>query len=1262
MSVSFGTASAQNVSIKGAAETETSSETGGETAEILTGAAQAAGEPTVVTPPAAGETLVIASQAGATYLLAVASGDVTLQSDGHDLKLVIRSESGGDGEGAGDSQIVFQGLAELAGTGTAPVFLIGNAQVPGDLLLAQAELLAGETETPLETAGDASAQSGGASAYSDNLGEALELLTAQGVIDPTELQFRLIELEDRTDLLREGAAEESGGLVINEIGLGVETSVMTTTVDGDGLIDGVMNYVELFNDSAKAFTTNGLTLEFLNPGGALVTLALPDGLTVPAGGFLTVHQVAELMAPTGTVFVQVFDAAGVLVDFLPLPGETNWELGADCSEALAVNLVQGAESLDTFAANLEQADLAVLTDPQWVPGPGAPAPFALLFETFNGQSSSAQTIFSRVFGGDADSDGADDWTTNGFATEGALNDVPGFVAPGPEDPNPLDPQFDDLDPQQANPDPLAGQTVVTAGGGDDLLEGFGGPDFLFGGAGNDSLYGGSQADVAAQAALIDPQPGETPEEGFSDHNDWLFGEEGDDAIYGGAGADLLSGGDGADSVDGGSGGDLIFGDDEVNLSPNLADVLAGDGLNNQQDDPAGAYAIVNLGGHDTVFGGDGGDFIGGEAVAYSPDAEAQALARNDDDAGGILDPNGNDILLGGLGTDRIAGEALAYSTTQDVNASVLNAASFGGVVGSDFIVGGGDEDIVAGEALGMTEGGEGFAAVLLNASNGAVGGDGIDGNAGEDAIAGEALAFGETLAFAHAELEAEGNAAVAGTDTLTGGGNADIIAGEVLAMANGYAAASVVTEALDGAVAGGDYIEGNSGGDWLAGELLGYSSGDTAEAGVLNSATDAQAGNDTLRGGGGGDIIAGEALVAGDSDSTLMVANQGDGGAVVGSDSIRGGGGDDVIAGEALVAGGGSASVENEFAAGLPTVGQDTIEGGAGNDTISGDALATSGGSATVNHLGVFFTPPAGDSILGGAGADIIAGDALAIDGTATVLTGGSDTILGGDGNDVISGDALVFGIGLAEITQLGGFDSIDGGAGNDLIYGDANTGGGEVNGGDDTVLGGAGEDTIFGNGGNDLLDGGADDDTLVGGSGDDSLVGDVGNDLLDGELGNDNLHGGLGADSLLGGLGDDFLFGGSDGDFLFGGSGNDTLVGGAGGDTLSGGMDADTFGFGGALPGDTDNVTDFSLGEGDVLDFGDLLLGVGADDGVTLDDYLEVSWDGVNTTIGIDANGDASGFTDHFVVIEGQDLTSLGATQDQILQAMIDGGNLTGM
>ncbi len=1257
MSVSFDTARAQNVSIEGAADTETSSESGGQAATAPTGAA---GKATVVNPPAAGETLVVAPQAGATYLLDVAPGDVTLQSDGHDLKLVIRSESEG---GSGAGEIVFQNLAGLAGAGTAPVFLIGDAQVPGDLLLAQAELLAGTAEAPLETAAEAGVQSGGGAAYSDNLGEVLELLTAQGVIDPTELQFRLIDLEDRTDLLREGEGP-GGALVINEIGLGVETSVTVELVDGLQIVDGVMNFVELFNDSPAAFTTDDLTLEFLNPGGALVTLAVPDGLTVPAGGFLTVHQVADLMGPTGDVFVQVFDAAGVVVDSVFLPAEAYWDLGSDCSEPLAVNLVAGGAGLDTFAANLEQADLAVLTDPDWIPGPEGPAQYSLLFETFNGQTSTAQTIFARVFGGDSDSDGAADWTTNGFATEGALNDVPDWPAPGPSDPNPGDAQFDDLDPQQPNADPLAGQTVLAAEGGDDLLEGFGGPDFLFGGGGNDSLYGGSQAEVAAQAALIDDDPGETPEAGFSDHNDLLAGEEGDDALYGGAGNDILLGGSGADSVDGGTGGDLIHGDDPVNLEPNLDDVLAGDGLNNLLDDPAAVAALTNLGGDDSLYGGLGDDVMAGEALAYTADGLAQGLARNDD-ATGSIDPNGNDILEGGGGHDRAAGEALAYSGNDAAFAGVLNRAQHGGTVGNDTLVGGEGDDSLAGEALVAAEGGEGAAGVTLDAMDGIggiVGNDSISGQEGSDVLGGEAVAFGNTSVAVSVETAASGGAAQAGLDYLSGGLESDIVAGEAVALSDEAVYAQVANRAEDGALAGGDSVGGDGGIDLLAGDLLAQSGSGSVQAEVYNTAEGGTAGCDIVAGGSGADAMAGDLLALGDDDTTALVVNEGSGdNAAAGCDQLIGGEDGDVIAGDALVALG-SATVENHFLLGSPSVGQDTIYGLVGDDLISGDALASAGGSASMNTFGFFAAPPSGDSIEGGDGADTIAGDALAVDGTAGVGTGGSDTILGGDGDDVISGDALVVGVGLAEVTELGGFDSIDGGAGNDLIYGDANTGGGEAHGGEDTLMGGEGNDTIFGNGGDDTLGGGADDDTLDGGSGNDLMAGEEGNDLLDGGLGNDTLLGGLGDDYLAGNTGADFLFGGGGEDFVFGGSGNDTLNGGAGGDTLAGGLNADTFAFSNGNFGETDNVTDFTMGDGDILDFGDLLQGVGADDGVTLDDYLEVTWDGVNSTIAVDLNGDASGFTDHFVVIEGQNLTSLGATQDQILQAMIDGGNLTGM
>ncbi|MEO3431495.1 type I secretion C-terminal target domain-containing protein [Pelagibius sp. CAU 1746] len=1266
MSVSFGTAPAQQLSdakaqVEGAAAFENASQDDAQTQAAPAAPAIQADEARVVTPPAAGETLVIAPQAGATYRLAAAPGGVTLRSEGGDLKLVF------DAGGEGSSQIVFQNLAELAGTGTAPVFQIGDAEVPGELLMRQAELLAGEAEAPLETAAEAPAQSGGATAYSDDLGQVLELLTAQGVIDPTELRFGLIELEDETGLLREGAAaeEEAGALVINEIGLGVVTSVTIELADGIQIVDGVMNFVELFNDRAEAFTTQGMILEFLNPGGALVTLAVPDGLTIPAGGFLTVHQFADLMAPTGDVFVQVFNAAGVVVEAVFLAAETYWDLGGDCSEPLAVNLVAGGEGLDTFAANLEQADLAVLTDASWVPGPAGPAQYSLLFETFNGQTSTAQTIFSRVFGGAADgksdSDGAADWTTNGFATEGALNDVPGFVAPGPEDPNPGDAQFDDLDPQQHNADPLAGQTVVAAGNGDDLLEGFGGPDFLFGGGGNDSLYGGSQADVAAQAALNDEQPGETPEDGFSDHNDLLAGEEGDDALYGGAGNDILLGGSGADSIDGGSGGDLIHGDDQVNIEPNLDDVLAGDGLNNMLDGPAGVSALTNLGGDDSLYGGLGDDVMAGEAVAYTVDGLAQGLARNDDAAGGF-DPNGNDSLEGGDGHDRAAGEALAHSSNDDAFAGVLNRAHFGGAVGNDTLVGGTGDDSLAGEALVVSDGGEGMADVILEALAGIVGNDSISGEEGSDVMGGEAVAFGQTSVLVSVETGASGVGTQAGVDYLFGGAESDIVAGEAVALSDGAVYAEVENYAEDGALGGGDSVGGGGGVDLLAGDLIAQSSTGSVQATVLNQADNGEAGCDIVAGGAGADAMAGDLLALGDDGTTALVVNEGSGdNARAGCDQLIGGEDGDVIAGDALVALG-SATVENHLLAGLPSVGQDTIHGLEGNDLISGDVLASAGGSAVMNTLGFFAQPPAGDSIEGGDGADTIAGDALAVNGTAGVGTGGSDTILGGAGDDVISGDALVVGVGLAEVTELGGFDSIDGGDGNDLIYGDANTGGGESHGGEDTLMGGAGNDTIFGNGGDDTLGGGADDDTLIGGSGDDLMLGEDGNDYLDGELGNDTLLGGLGDDFLSGGLDQDFLFGGGGEDFLFGGSHSDTLNGGAGGDTLTGGMAADTFAFSNGNFGEIDNVTDFTMGDGDILDFGDLLLGVGADDGATLDDYLEVTWDGVNSTIGVDLNGDASGFTDHYVVIEGQDLTSLGATQDQILQAMIDGGNLTGM
>jgi Ca2+-binding RTX toxin-like protein len=209
------------------------------------------------------------------------------------------------------------------------------------------------------------------------------------------------------------------------------------------------------------------------------------------------------------------------------------------------------------------------------------------------------------------------------------------------------------------------------------------------------------------------------------------------------------------------------------------------------------------------------------------------------------------------------------------------------------------------------------------------------------------------------------------------------------------------------------------------------------------------------------------------------------------------------------------------------------------------------------------------------------------------------DTIISGDGDDTLSGDALSVG-GLASV-NYGGDDYIDGGDGDDLIAGDALAiGGGAYTdvymGGDDTLLGGDGDDTIFG----DTNDGSE----------------DVG--------------------------------------------GDDIIEGGAGADVMTGGLGIDTFVFGADAVGDIDTITDFTDGVGgDILDLADLLQGISVGDAAELDDYLGFTFSGGTTTIVIDAQGDGSG-TEAVIDLIGTDITAGGTlTDQQIIQNLLDGGNL---
>ncbi|MFQ1874670.1 DUF5801 repeats-in-toxin domain-containing protein [Aeromonas veronii] len=247
----------------------------------------------------------------------------------------------------------------------------------------------------------------------------------------------------------------------------------------------------------------------------------------------------------------------------------------------------------------------------------------------------------------------------------------------------------------------------------------------------------------------------------------------------------------------------------------------------------------------------------------------------------------------------------------------------------------------------------------------------------------------------------------------------------------------------------------------------------------------------------------------------------------------------------------------------------------------------------------------------------------------------------------------------------------------------------------DEILIGGTGADTLNGNAGNDILLGGAGNDALNGGEGNDILVGGAGNDTLNGDAGNDTASyidstagvtvkvngnnqatGGAGTDSLsnmenlVGSMFNDSLTGDGNAnvlsglvgsDILSGGGGDDLLLGGADGDTLTGGGGKDTFKWGAGDIGGVDVIKDFTTGTGgDVLDISELLTGEHANSG-SLDAYLNFSSDGPGTnksTLTIDLDG-TNGGTTHVIKFDSIDLTTLGNSDLQIIQKLLDDGNL---
>ncbi|WP_420346332.1 hypothetical protein [Pelagibius sp.] len=876
-----------------------------------------------VSRPAPGQTVEIQAAAGQTYNLDFPPAGAQIQIDNGDFVL-----SFDDG-----AQIVFSDMVAVIDSGDAPTFTLAGTEVGADVLLTQALALAGQADVTLETAAGPDALGTGATQYSDNFNELITLLFPEGVIPPVELEFVLIELEDDPFAFAPSEEIAQSTPLINEIGVAVTLTVPELPSEPDdevaeeaaaALADDPkhedepepqeVNFIELLNTDGGAFDVSGMTLEILNPAGEVVTFVMPGGTVLPPNGFVVLYQAAEDPEEDGeTVYLRIFDAEGNVVGGVDVAGADFWDLGDDTTDPIAVNLVDGGESLDTFAANLTQDDLAGLTDPDFA---GTPADFVsplldLNLETFNGQFTDNHHIFSRVNSSDTDSQ--NDWTTNNIPTDGGLNTtglpggpfaytitdanvllvidladgttyevgalfdgdgvlsgdfegltfgqgadagflfaydddgdnrivkidpatgevveqwdlndpiVNGLGTPGltvaadgkfyavgnnqgiyevvfgagtftvaevavaaefgsfnvaglaadPNDPNllyaigedagtvrlftiaadtgvvtelagviglasndqmglafdaegnlwaidedndlayqvdpatgaliagseidlppglsyesiailldgvpdlvdanPWDPLNDDLNPEQNNPDPLAGQNFLQAADGGDTVEGFGGPDFIQGAAGDDGLYGGSQDLVEQQAQKIAdqfeqlegagvPVLGEGTQDGhdaelvhqpfFSDHNDFLFGDAGDDQMYGGSGGDYMIGGEGDDSMDGGTGDDRIFGDgsEEIGGLPEEGEGAGEEGAVQHGDDVLAGDALNNL---DSLLGGDDA----GPGAEEVPQGIEAILEGYEGAAAAIL--GGNDTIDAGKGDDIASGDALA---------------------------------------------------------------------------------------------------------------------------------------------------------------------------------------------------------------------------------------------------------------------------------------------------------------------------------------------------------------------------------------------------------------------------------------------------------------------------------------------------------------------------------------------------------------------------------------------------------------------------
>jgi Ca2+-binding RTX toxin-like protein len=754
-----------------------------------------------------------------------------------------------------------------------------------------------------------------------------------------------------------------------------------------------------------------------------------------------------------------------------------------------------------------------------------------------------------------------------------------------------------------------GDDLVEGGAGDDILEGRGGADALLGGPGNDQLDGGAGADT-------------------------LDGGEGNDRLWGGTGADSLVGGDGSDQYYIDHAGDSVT---ETNANPvtggtdqvfsSLATYTLGAHIEHGRILASGIASLTGNDLDNLLYGGSGNNLLdgagGNDTVSYlygvSSGVSVSLAIAGAQATGG----SGSDTLVA---IENLSGSIHADTLTGDGNANRLEGAN-----GNDTLAGGaGDDTLDGGLGADSLTGGDG--SDLYHVDHTA---DSVNETNADPATGGTDHVFTALAAYtlgAHVEngrILATGAANLAGNnlDNLLEAGSGNNLldgAGGNDSVSYLYGASSGVSVSL--AIAGAQATGGSGSDTLIAIENLGGSTYDDTlrgdgNANVLSGAggndfLDGGAGNDTLDGGAGNDRLWGgtgaDSLIGGDGSDSYYVDHTGDSVSETNANPATGGT-DQVFSylaahtlathienGRILATGAANLTgnaLDNLLDAGT---GANLLDGAGGNDTVS-YLYAVSGSGVSVSLA------LAGAQATGGSGSDTLAGienltgstydDTLTGDGNANRLNGaqGNDFLNGGAGNDTLDG-----GSGNDRLWGGTGADSLIGGDGSDFYYLDdagdsvSETNANPATGGTDQVLSylasttlGAhiengrilttGAANLTGNALDNLLDAGTGANLLDGAGGNDTVsylygassgvsvslalagaqaTGGSGSDTL---AGIENLSGSTYDDTLTGDGNANRLTGAQGNDFLNGGAGNDTLDGGAGNDTLWGGTGADS-------------------------------------------------------------------------------------------------------